>query len=133
VNQFAVLAAIAALVMLFVLAEIAAAVLPLIIVLTLVPPAERRELAHLLAACDSSRKLRIWTALRAAVMARRRRRAKESRRNTDPILNQPDGMDEPFDEARRNIPPTNPARNRGPSYDQPQSPAGNQPSDPTGH
>ncbi|HET6534405.1 MAG TPA: hypothetical protein VFH03_27805 [Actinoplanes sp.] len=73
-NEFAVLAAVTALVMLFVLAEIAAAVLPLIIVLTLVAPEQRQSLADVLAACDSSRKLRIWTALRVAVKARRARR-----------------------------------------------------------
>ena len=49
-NQFAVLAAVAALVMLFVFAEVAAAVLPLIVVLAVVPPGERRELAELIAA-----------------------------------------------------------------------------------
>jgi hypothetical protein len=70
-NELAVLTAVAGLVMLFVLAEIAAAVLPLIIVLTLVPPEQRDALARVLAACDSSRRLRIWAALRAAVRARR--------------------------------------------------------------
>jgi hypothetical protein len=70
-NEFPVLAAIAALVMVFILAEIAAAVLPLIIVMTLVPPEQRDALARVLAACDSSRKVRLWAALRAAVRARR--------------------------------------------------------------
>ena len=64
-------AAVAALVLLFVAAEIIAAVLPIIIVITLVPPEDRRGLAELLAATDSSRKLRLWPALRVAVAARR--------------------------------------------------------------
>jgi hypothetical protein len=132
VNQFAVLAAIAALVMLFVLAEIAAAVLPLIIVLTLVPPAERQALAELMAACDSSHKLRLWTALRAAVKARRIRRLRAHRSGTDSTMNRPGGLETPFDRARDNHLPVNPAGAREPSNDQPQSPAGNQPFDPTG-
>ncbi|GIE78907.1 hypothetical protein Aph02nite_48570 [Actinoplanes philippinensis] len=57
---------------LLVLTEIAAAVLPMVIVLLFVPPHERDGLARLLAACDSSRRLRLWPALRAAVRARRR-------------------------------------------------------------
>jgi len=76
-NEFAVLAAVATLVILVVLAEIAAAALPLIIVITLVPPHERPELAAVLAACDSSRKLRLWAALQAAVKARRLRRRRD--------------------------------------------------------
>jgi hypothetical protein len=54
-----------------VLTEIIAAVLPVIIVIAAVPPAEREGLARLLATCDSSRKLRLWPALRTAVLARR--------------------------------------------------------------
>ena len=73
-NEFAVVAAVAVLVMLFVIAEIAAAVLPLIIVVALVPPEERHGLAELLAATDSSRRLRLWPALRVAVAARRNQR-----------------------------------------------------------
>jgi hypothetical protein len=69
--ELAVLAAVAGLVVLFVFAEIAAAVLPVIIVVALVPPEERDSLARVVAACDSSRKLRIWPALRLAVKARR--------------------------------------------------------------
>jgi hypothetical protein len=100
-NQLTVLAAVAALVMLFVLAEVMAAVLPLIIVLTLVPPGERRELAELLAACDSSRRLRVWPALRTAVQARRRARGRgpgpyrptegpfEQARAWGPLINSP--------------------------------------------
>jgi hypothetical protein len=78
-NELAVMAAVAAFIFVVVLMEIAAAALPLIIVITLVPPGERAELADLLAACDSSRRLRLWTALHAAVAARRLRR----RRDTD--------------------------------------------------
>jgi hypothetical protein len=73
-NEFAVLCAVVALIGLFVTMEIVAAVLPLILVVTLVPPAERPALAELIAAADSTRRLRIWSALRLAVRARRRRR-----------------------------------------------------------
>ncbi|MBW6435861.1 hypothetical protein KZ829_19150 [Actinoplanes hulinensis] len=69
--EYAVPAAVAAVVVLVVLTEIAAAVLPIVIVLLFVPPHERESLARLLAACDSSRRLRLWPALRAAVRARR--------------------------------------------------------------
>ena len=62
-------------VLLIVLSEIAAAVIPLIIVLACVPAADRPALAHLMAACDSSRRLRAWPALRAAVTHRREQRA----------------------------------------------------------
>ncbi|GAA0934753.1 hypothetical protein [Virgisporangium aurantiacum] len=54
--------------------EMLTAVLPLIIVIAFVPPGERADLAELLAAADSSPKLRLWPALNAAVVARRRRR-----------------------------------------------------------
>lgn len=54
-----------------VLTELVAAALPVVIVIALVPPEERESLAKLLAACDSSRKLRLWPALRLAVRARR--------------------------------------------------------------
>jgi hypothetical protein len=54
-----------------VLTELVAAVLPVIIVIAMVPPHERDGLARLLAACDSSRRLRLWPALRVAVRARR--------------------------------------------------------------
>jgi hypothetical protein len=54
-----------------ILTEIIAAVLPVVIVIAAVPPEERDGLAKLLAACDSSRKLRLWPALRVAVRARR--------------------------------------------------------------
>ncbi|GAA4942337.1 hypothetical protein [Actinoplanes utahensis] len=55
-----------------VLTEIVAAALPVVIVITVVPPEEREALARLLAACDSSRRLRLWPALRLAVRERRR-------------------------------------------------------------
>ncbi|GIE91313.1 hypothetical protein [Actinoplanes regularis] len=54
-----------------VLTELVAAALPVIIVIAMVPPHEREGLARLLAACDSSRRLRLWTALRLAVRDRR--------------------------------------------------------------
>lgn len=100
-NQFAVLAAVAALVMLFVFAEVAAAVLPLIVVLAVVPPGQRRELAELIAACDSSRRLRLWRALRVAVKARRRARNHFGpRRDTGTPLNDARGR-EPLINAPR--------------------------------
>jgi hypothetical protein len=48
----------------------------------LVPPEERDGLAQLIAAADSSRKLRLWPALRAAVAGRRRRRSAVVERQT---------------------------------------------------
>lgn len=96
-NDVAVLAAVACLVMLFVMAEIIAAVLPVIIVVVLVPPEERAALADLIAATDSSRRLRLWPALRTAVAARRLDRARNAqkdvgiwnRRDTDSGARQP--------------------------------------------
>jgi hypothetical protein len=108
-NQLTVLAAVAALVMLFVLAEVVAAVLPLIIVLTLVPSDQRRELAELLAACDSSRRLRLWPALRTAVKARRRARDRHVNPHRD--------KDGPFAQARMREPLINPPRPYDPAAD----------------
>jgi hypothetical protein len=71
-NDLVVVAAVAALVVLIVMVELAAAVLPVLIVVTMVPPGERQGLAELMAAADSSRRLRVWSALRLAVAARRR-------------------------------------------------------------
>ena len=65
---------VAAVVTLFLLTELAVAVLPIVIVIVLVPPPERDSLARLVAACDSSHRLRMWPALRLAVEARRRER-----------------------------------------------------------
>lgn len=67
----AVVAAVAAVVLVVAVMEVLAAVLPLVIVVTLVPHEERPALAELLAAADSSRRLRLWPALRCAVSARR--------------------------------------------------------------
>jgi hypothetical protein len=72
VTGLAIFAVVALLVLLLIMAEVAAAVLPLLIVVTLVPPAERGSLADVIAAADSSRRLRLWPALRVAVAARRR-------------------------------------------------------------
>ncbi len=58
--------------------ELLAAVLPVLVVIMLVPPKERADLAALLAATDSSRRLRLWPALRLAVRARRARTARGS-------------------------------------------------------
>jgi hypothetical protein len=73
-NEFTVLCAVVALIGLFVTMEIVSAVLPLILVLALVPPQDRAGLAQVIAAADSSRKLRLWPALRLAVAARRDQR-----------------------------------------------------------
>jgi len=67
-------AIVAFLVLLFILTELAAAVLPLVIVIVLVPPQDREALARVIAACDTSRKLRIWSALRLAVVLSRQER-----------------------------------------------------------
>jgi putative exporter of polyketide antibiotics len=56
-----------------VVSEIVVAVLPLVLVIALVPREERRDLAELLAAADSRRRLRLWPALRIAAASRRRR------------------------------------------------------------
>lgn len=63
-----------AVILLVILVEFLSAVLPMVIVLTMVPPAERHGLAELLAAADSSPKLRLWSALKVATLARRRQR-----------------------------------------------------------
>jgi hypothetical protein len=84
---------VALLVLVLVLSEIVAAVLPLIIVLTCVPERERDTLARVLAALDSSRRLRVWPALRLAVALRRQERriardARDPRRNPYAHLNE---------------------------------------------
>lgn len=69
-TDYIVIVALGALVVL-VLTELVAAALPVLIVIAMVPPEEREGLARLLAACDSSRRLRLWPALRLATLARR--------------------------------------------------------------
>jgi hypothetical protein len=64
-----------AVIVMIALTELAAATLPILIVVTLVPPEHRAGLAEVLAAADSSRRLRLWPALRAAVTARRAERS----------------------------------------------------------
>jgi hypothetical protein len=66
-----IVVAVAATLLLCVVFELLAAVLPLILVLTLVRPEERRTLADLLAAADCSHRLRLWSALRRAVATHR--------------------------------------------------------------
>ncbi|SNT64157.1 hypothetical protein SAMN05421812_116123 [Asanoa hainanensis] len=61
-----------------VVVELAAAVLPLVIILAYVPPGERAALTELIAATDSSRRLRVGRALRLAVAARRVARARDT-------------------------------------------------------
>jgi len=58
-------------VFLIIFMELLSAVLPIVIVLAVVPPEERHGLAELIAAADSSRRFRLWPALRVAVRARR--------------------------------------------------------------
>ncbi|MBG0568264.1 hypothetical protein [Actinoplanes aureus] len=70
-ESLVIAAAVAALIVFVVLTELAAAALPVLIVICLVPPAERDSLARLLAAADSGRRLRLWPALRVAVVRRR--------------------------------------------------------------
>ncbi|MEU4690331.1 hypothetical protein [Actinoplanes sp. NPDC023714] len=67
---FLVIVAVVALAIIVVV-ELVSAVLPMVIVIAMVPPHERDGLARLLAVCDSSRRLRLWPALRLAVQARR--------------------------------------------------------------
>jgi len=74
-SRLAVAGVVAALVFVVVVSEILSALLPLLVVVTLVPPSERQGLAELLAAADSSRRLRFWSALRVAVAIRRRQHA----------------------------------------------------------
>jgi hypothetical protein len=69
-----VVLAVAATIVVIVGLEMLAAVLPLLIVVLFVPHCERAALAELLAAADSSPKLRLWPAVHAAAVARRRRR-----------------------------------------------------------
>ncbi|MFF5288280.1 hypothetical protein [Paractinoplanes globisporus] len=69
----AVVCAVLATLILVVVVEVVAAVLPLVLVIALVKPDERPALAEVLAAADSSRRLRLWPALRIAVAVRRRR------------------------------------------------------------
>jgi hypothetical protein len=71
VSDLAVIGLVAAVLMVIVLLEMLSAAVPLLIVVTLVPPAERQALADCLAAADSRRRLRLWPALRAAAQARR--------------------------------------------------------------
>ncbi|GIF40234.1 hypothetical protein [Actinoplanes xinjiangensis] len=66
-----IILAVALLVLFFLIVEIVAATLPILIIVTLVPREDRPALAHLLAQVDSSRRLRLWPALRAATARRR--------------------------------------------------------------
>lgn len=62
--------ALSVLVVLVLVVELLAATVPMLIVITMVPPEEREALARVLAAADSSRRLRLWPALRAAIAGR---------------------------------------------------------------
>lgn len=73
-NEFEVLCAVVVLIAMFLTVEVASAVLPIVVVITFVPPEQRPALAHLIATVDSSHKFRLWRALRLAVQARRGQR-----------------------------------------------------------
>jgi hypothetical protein len=60
------------------LTELVAAIAPVLIVVFFVPPDERPALAAVIAAADSRPRLRVWRALRVAVVARRAERSRES-------------------------------------------------------
>jgi hypothetical protein len=74
-RELLVVAIVGVLVLVVALTEIAAATLPVLIVVLLVPPEERAGLAEVIAAADSSHRLRLWRALRMAVAARRAARS----------------------------------------------------------
>ncbi|MEV4623534.1 hypothetical protein AB0J74_33105 [Asanoa sp. NPDC049573] len=61
-----------------VLVELAAAVLPVVIILAFVPPHERAGLAELVGAADGSRRLRVGQALWIAMVARRTTRTRDA-------------------------------------------------------
>jgi hypothetical protein len=71
VREIFPIAVVVVIVVVVTLTELAAAVLPILIVILLVPPEERADLATVIAAADSSHRLRLWRALRTAVAARR--------------------------------------------------------------
>jgi hypothetical protein len=73
-SQLAIAGIVAAIVVLAIISEIVCALVPILVVVTLVPPSERHGVAEVLAAADSSRRPRAWRGLRIAVAARRRRR-----------------------------------------------------------
>jgi hypothetical protein len=78
-EHIALIATVGSFVGFVVLVELAAAVLPLVIILAFVPPHEREALAEIVGATDSTRRLRLGRALRLAVMARRAERATRTR------------------------------------------------------
>lgn len=69
-----VLAVVVVALVLIAVLELAVAAVPMLILIMMVPAHERRDLAELAAATDSSRRLRLWPALNTAVTARRTRR-----------------------------------------------------------
>jgi putative exporter of polyketide antibiotics len=72
-SPLAIAGIVAALVFLVIISEVVCAVAPILLVMTLVPPSEREGLAEVLAAADTSRRPRLWRALRIAVAARQGR------------------------------------------------------------
>ena len=85
-NSLVVVIAVAAIVFLFVTTEVMAAVLPIVVVVILVPHEERAALAELIAVTDSSRKFRLWAALRLAVTAHRLRRARQDQARGEALV-----------------------------------------------
>ncbi|WP_249997684.1 hypothetical protein [Actinoplanes sp. M2I2] len=112
---------VALIVLLIVLSEILAAVLPLIIILTCVPARDRDGLARVLAAIDSSRRLRIWSALRLAVTLRRQE-IEHARVSRDPCQNPYAHLnayfadlpgDAPLNQPHRRVEPVSPPARSG--------------------
>jgi hypothetical protein len=78
-EHIALIATVGSFVGFVVLVELAAAVLPLVIILAFVPPHEREVLAEIVGATEVARRLPIGRALHLAVMARRAERATRAR------------------------------------------------------
>ncbi|MFI1995553.1 hypothetical protein [Actinoplanes sp. NPDC020271] len=74
-SAVALIGPVAAIIVFFLVTELLLAILPLLLVITLVPPHERPDLAAVLAAADKSPRWRFWAELRTAVAARRRAQA----------------------------------------------------------
>jgi hypothetical protein len=72
-DHFVIVLVVGPLIAIVAVTEVLAAILPLLVVVLLVPPEQRAQLAELVAAADSSRRLRLWPALRLAATARRER------------------------------------------------------------
>lgn len=74
---------IAALVFIVAISELMAAVLPILIVVTLVPPHERAELAELIAEARGTSRFGMRAVMRAAMAVRKRRMASRGTGSSD--------------------------------------------------